>query len=83
MNIYRAGKQTKAFWRAEEKWAEKAAADPMLVVPSNTPHHFDVERRRSFAAGWIAGVNYLRRQRGANIAGLPRAGNAATPTPST
>lgn len=63
MNIQRAGKQTKAFWRAEHRHAENAAKDPMLVVPANTPHHFDCERRRSFAAGWIAGVAWLKHQK--------------------
>jgi len=62
MKISRAGKQTKAYWRAEHKHAEKAAADPLLVFPAGSVHHFDCERRRSYAGGWIDGVNYIKRQ---------------------
>ena len=62
MNINRAGKQTKAFWRATEKHVVKAASNPLLVVPANTMYHFDCERRRSYAAGWVDGVNYIKRQ---------------------
>ena len=62
MNIHRAGKQQKAYSRAEERHSTKAAADPLLVVPKNTPYHFDCERRRSFATGWCAAVDFIRRQ---------------------
>jgi cupin superfamily acireductone dioxygenase involved in methionine salvage len=61
VQISRAGKQQKAFWRAEEREAARCMKDPLMVVPANTPHHFDCERRRSFAAGWIAGVNWAKR----------------------
>jgi hypothetical protein len=63
MKAPRVGKQQLAFWRAAEKHAEKAANNPLLVVPENTAHHFDVERRRSYAAGWVDGVNYMKRNR--------------------
>lgn len=46
-----------------EQECERMAADPCLVRPENTPHHFDVERRRSFASGWIAGVRWAKRNR--------------------
>lgn len=56
-----ANKQTLAYWRAENRQCDRMAKDPCLVVPANTPHHFDVERRRAFAAGWIAGADWTRR----------------------
>jgi hypothetical protein len=63
MNVHRASKATKAFWRASERWLSKAAAMPLLVVPANTPHHFEVERRRAYAAGWLAGKAWIRRSK--------------------
>ena len=63
METNRASKLAKAFWIAEEKHSAESNADPLTVSPSNTAYHFDIERRRSFASGWIAGLNYMRRQR--------------------
>lgn len=60
-SVSRAGKQTRAYWRSEQRHVEKTGKDPLYVVPSGTPYHFEQERRRSFASGWLAGVRWAKR----------------------
>lgn len=52
-----------AYNRAQQRECARMAKDPCVVVPANTPYHFDVERTRAFAAGWIAGHRYALKNR--------------------
>ena len=65
MNVNRVGKQTKAYWRSQENhkkgWeSEKPVTDSQKAYGQ----YFRIcERVQGFAAGWIAGVSWARRNR--------------------
>lgn len=64
MDIRRAGRQTKAFWRSQEKnrrlWqAEKPVTDAEKAYGQ---YLRTCERLQGHAAGWIDGVNWARRE---------------------
>ncbi len=63
MNIQRAGKQTKAYWRSQEKYRAKwMAEEPITDSEKNYGQHLRTcERLQGHAAGWIDGVNWMRR----------------------
>lgn len=54
MNIDKAGKQTRAFWRLESKQLDRWAKDGL-----NYP--IRMHMIRGLAAGWIAGVAWQKR----------------------
>lgn len=67
MNINRAGKQQKAYWRAEEKATSRwEKGDPETVLTqqlSGQLYQVAQERRIGFATGWIAAINWSRRNK--------------------
>lgn len=64
MNINRAGKQTKAYWRAEQRHREKWEAETPQTPDAKAYGAYQIanERNQGFAAGWIAGVAWAKRQ---------------------
>lgn len=64
MNINKAGRQEKAYWRGEQRqtdrW-EKELANA-AAMDSITPYGIIQERLMGYATGWIDGVNWLKRQ---------------------
>jgi hypothetical protein len=65
MNINRAGKQTKAFWRSQAKNQKKWEAEiPTTDAQKEYGQYLrTMERVQGHAAGWIDGVNWMRRQK--------------------
>jgi hypothetical protein len=64
MNVDRAGKQTKAFWRSEQRHREKWEAEKPITPGQKAYGQYlrTVERLQGHAAGWIAGVAWLKRE---------------------
>lgn len=67
MKSSRAGKQTRAYWRMQEKRRKAWLAETPVTETANAcgQHFLTEERLQGHAAGWIDGVNWLRRQQAA------------------
>lgn len=63
MNVTRAGKQTKAFWRSENRNREKWQKEKPITLDQKTFGQYQrtIERLQGHAAGWIAGVAWAKR----------------------
>lgn len=66
MNINRAGKQTKAFWRSQDKNRTKWLAEAPVTKAEEAYGQWlrTSERMQGHAAGWIDGVAWARRNLG-------------------
>lgn len=60
MKISRAGKQTKAYWAAEQRAKDKWENDGTHIFPENG-WQLAQERGVGFATGWMAGVAWCKR----------------------
>lgn len=65
MNINRAGKQQKAYWRSEEYWNEKWMKEDPITDHDKQYGRYQIamQRQQGFATGWIAGVAWAKRQK--------------------
>ena len=70
MLITRAGKQTHAFWRAQEKWRLKWEAEKPITNAAKEYGQYlrTCERLQGHAAGWMDGVAWAKRN--AKLKGL-------------
>lgn len=55
MNVNRAGNQTKAYWRSQERYERQLQKEKRLYVVIQ-------EMLQGHAAGWIAGVAWAKRK---------------------
>jgi hypothetical protein len=64
MNINRAGKQTKAYWRSEQRHQEAWESEQPMTDAARSYGAYLIaqERVQGFAAGWIAGVAWAKRE---------------------
>lgn len=64
MNIHRAGKQNKAFWRCEERNRRRWMAEKPITDAEKAYGQYlrTCERIQGLATGWIAGVAWAKRQ---------------------
>jgi len=62
VNINRAGRQTKAYWRSEQANRKRWMAEKPITGPEKTYGQFlrTEERLQGHAAGWIAGVRWAK-----------------------
>ena len=63
MNINRAGKQQKAYWRNQEYWRVRWEAEMPGTEADRQigAYQIAVQRLHGHAAGWIAGVAWAKR----------------------
>jgi len=60
MNINRAGKQQKAFWRSEEALADRLTNEKNDLGVPTCSYQMVLAALRGHAAGWIAGVRWAK-----------------------
>jgi len=63
MNINRAGKQQKAYWRGEERWRKEWESEEQLTEADKQygVHQITQQRLRGYATGWLDGVAWAKR----------------------
>lgn len=77
MNINRAGKQQKAYWRNQEYWRVRWEAEHPDTEPARQFGAYQIacQRLQGHAAGWIAGVAWARRNQKPRVKYIQLQGN--------